>query len=90
MFILEDIFNCSNTRELVASAKKDCDIIKPNSEMIDDEIRAVMLHLASSLPDTTWKDGDIILGKDGINLLLFLTLSEFPEFYQKRELGQYN
>ena len=89
-FILKDIFSGSDTGELVASAKEVCSITKPNSEMTDDEIRAVIHWLGKRLPDTSWKDGKMVLGRAGIDLMLFVTMSEFPEFYQKHGLGQYN
>ena len=87
---MKDIFNCSNTRELVTSAKKACDITKPNNEMSDDEIRTISHWIWEQLPDTSWVNGKIVPGRAGIDLMLLVTISEFPEFYQKRELGQYN
>ena len=87
---MKDISSCSNTGELIASAKKACSITKPNSEMTDDEIRTIAHWIFECLPDTTWKDGKIVPGRAGIDLMLFVTMSEFPQFYQKHGLGQYN
>jgi len=58
--------------------------------MTDDEIRATIYWIFERLPDTTWKDGKMVPGKAGINLMLFVTMSEFPEFYQKYGLSQFN
>lgn len=88
--ILKDIFSCSNTGKLVASVKKACSITKLNSEMTDDEIRIIAHWIFEQLPDTTWADGKIVPGRAGIDLMLFVTMNEFPEFYQKYGLGQYN
>jgi len=87
---LKDITSCSNTGELVALAKEVCSITKPNSEMNDDEIRTIVYWIFECLPDTSWVDGKMVPGRAGINLMLFVTLSEFPKFYQEHGLGQYN
>ena len=77
----------SSTVEL---AKESCSIGKPNSEMTDDEIRIVCKWLGYQAPDTTWVDGKLTLGKMGINLMLFIALTEFPWFYEMYELAQFN
>jgi hypothetical protein len=87
---LNDISGCSNTRELIALAKEACSITKPNSEMTDDEIRTIVHWIFERLPDTSWKDGKMVPGRAGIDLMLFVMMNEFPEFYQEHGLGQYN
>jgi hypothetical protein len=87
---MEDLSSYSRIRELVALAKKACSITKANSEMTDDEIRTMSHWIFKCLPDTTWVDGKITPSRAGIDLMLFLTISEFPRFYQRYGLGQYN
>ena len=87
---MKDIRGYSAARELVASAKKDCDITKPNSEMTDDEIRTIAHWIFERLPDTSWEDGKMVLGRAGIDLMLFVMMNEFSVFYQEHGLGQYN
>ena len=89
-FTLKDITSCSNTGELIVLAKEACLITKPNSEMNDDEIRTISHWIFERLPDTFWIDGKMVPGRAGIDLMLFVTMSEFPEFYQEYGLGQYN
>jgi len=89
-FTLKDITGCSNTRELVVLAKKACFVTKPNNEMTDDEIRIISHWIFERLPDTTWENGKMVPGRAGIDLMLFVTMSEFPEFYKEHGLGQYN
>jgi hypothetical protein len=81
---------CLKTSDIVEQAKKACSIAKPNSEMTDDEIRAVVRLVAEGTPDTTWEGGKVKFGLVGIGLMLFLSLSEFPEFYMRYELSQFN
>ena len=87
---MEDISSYSRVKELVALAKEACSISKPNSEMTDAEIRDVAHWIWKQLPDSSWKDGKIIPGRIGIDLMLFVTISEFPEFYERRGLSQFN
>jgi len=87
---MEDLSSYSRIKELVASAKETCSIAKPNNEMTDDEIRTIAHWIFEQLPDTSWVDGKIVPGRAGIDLMLFVTMSEFPEFYQEHGLGQYN
>lgn len=87
---MKDITSYSNTGELIALAKEACSITKPNSEMTNDEIRTIVHWIFERLPDTSWVNGKIVPGKAGIDLMLFVTMSEFPEFYQEHGLGQYN
>ena len=89
-FILKDISSCSNTGELITLAKEACSITKPNSEMTDDEIRTIVHWILECLPDTSWENDKMVPGRDGIDLMLLVTMSEFPKFYQEHGLGQYN
>jgi len=76
--------------ELVKQAKVACHIIKPNDQMTDDEIRTVIRALAECTHDTTWVDGQLVFGKNAIDLMLFIALTEFPWFYEKYELSQFH
>ena len=87
---MKDISSCPNTRELITLAKEACFITKPNSEMADDEIHTIVHWIFEQLPDTSWKDGKMVPGRAGIDLMLFVAMSEFPQFYQEHGLGQYN
>jgi hypothetical protein len=87
---MEDLSSYSRIGELIALAKEACSITKANSEMTDDEIRTISHWIFKRLPDTTWVDGKMVPGRVGIDLMLFVTVSEFPKFYQKYGLGQFN
>ena len=81
---------CRTTSDIIEQAKRTCGISKPNSEMTDDEIREVVRLVAQGTPDTTWEGGKLKLGLVGIGLMLFLSLSEFPDFYMRYGLSQLN
>ena len=76
--------------ELVKQAKLACLITKPNDQMTDDEIRTVIRALAEVTHDTTWVDGHLVFGSKAIDLMLFIALAEFPWFYEKYDLSQFD
>ena len=76
--------------ELVKQVKLACYILKPNIQMNDDEIRTVIRTLAECTHDISWIDGQLVFGKRAIELMLFIALAEFPWFYEKYELNQFN
>ena len=62
----------------------------PNPEMTDEEIAKVMRFLGSGAPDTVWVDGEPMRGRTGIGIMLSLTLYQFPDFYDRHGLSQFN
>ena len=59
--------------------------------MTDEDIRRVMRWLGECSFDTIYVDGDKpIFGRHGIGLMLSVTLLEFPEFYSRYGLAQFN
>jgi hypothetical protein len=78
------------TSELVDMAKKACHITKPNTKMGEDDIRAVIRWIGHHSPGIHWLDGKPILGRTAIDMMLFITLTEFPLFYMWHKLSQWN
>jgi len=74
----------------VQLAKEACHIITPNPDMSDDEIRTVAKWIGQYAPDTVWVDGKPQFRRLGISTMLFVVLSEFPSFYEKHGLSQFN
>ena len=76
---------------LVDWAKANLDIMKPNSEMTDEDIRRVIRWIGECSYDTVYVDGDKpIFRRVGIGMMLSVTLMEFPEFYMRYGLSQFN
>lgn len=77
--------------QLLNWAKASLNIIKRNSEMTEDDIRKSVRWIGECSYDTIYIDGDKPrLGRHGIGLMLFVTLMEFPQFFAKYELAQWN
>jgi len=75
---------------LVELAKESCSIDKPNAAMTDEEVRTVCKWIGHQAPDTMWVEGKPTLGRMGIGAMLFITITEFPWFYEKSGLSQFN
>lgn len=79
------------TSQIVDWGKANLDIIKLNSDMTDEDIRKVIRWIGMCAVDTVFVDGDKpILRRIGIGMMLSVTLLEFPEFYSRYELAQFN
>ena len=88
---MEDLDKYMETSQITDWAKANLDIIKLNNEMTDDDIRRIINWIGLSAMDTVFVDGDKpILRRIGIGMMLSVTLLEFPEFYSRYELAQFN
>jgi len=77
--------------QLIDWAKANLNIIKLNSDMTDGDIRRVIRWVGMCAVDTVFVDGDKpILRRIGIGMILSVTLLEFPEYYSRHELAQFN
>ncbi|MFC2067996.1 hypothetical protein ACFLTP_03175 [Chloroflexota bacterium] len=77
--------------QLVDWAKASLNIVKLNSEMTNDDIRRAIRWIGDCSVDTIYLDGEKTRpGRIGINNMLLVTLVEFPEYYMKYELSQFN
>ncbi len=78
------------TGDLVRKAKKVHHMTKPNSELDDGEIGKLMRWIGRATDSVFTSPSGSTIGERGIALMLFVALQEFPEFYQRRELAQFN
>ncbi len=77
--------------ELVDWAQANLKIIKSREALTNEDIREVIRWIGMCTVDTIFIDGDKpIIGRIGIGLMLTVTLLEFPEYYMKYELSQFN
>ncbi len=88
--MMEHRTDYQDTGLAVELAKQACSITTPNPEMSDEEIRTVCRWLAEKAPDTIWVDSEPKLGRMGIGVLVSVALYEFPDFYEKYDLSQFN
>ena len=79
------------SRELVDWAQANLKIMKLKEALTNSEIREIMHWIGLCSVDTIFPGGEMpILGRIGIGLMLTITLLEFPEYYMKYELAQFN
>ena len=65
-------------------------IRKPREELTDRDIRRVMRWVGLCSADTILDTGKPVFGRVGIGLMLTVTLLEFPGFYERYGLAQFN
>ena len=88
---MESLSEYVETSRLVDWAKASLNIIKLNGDMTNDDIREVIRWVGERSKDTVYIDGDKpVYGRLGIGVMLSITLLEFPEFYSRYELAQFN
>ncbi len=88
---MTSLSECQRTSDIIDWAKASLGITKPNAEMTDDDIRTIMRWIGEQADDTSYADdGKPIIGRHGIELMLTLTLAEYPEFYSRYGLAQFN
>lgn len=78
------------THELINLAKAACHVDTPTQSMTDEEIRKVVRWIAMTISDWRGTGGDLLLNRSAQEIMLFVTVSEFPQFYVKYGLSQYN
>ena len=79
------------TWELVDWAQANLKIMKPKEALTNADIREIMRWIGMCSVDTIYLGEDKpVLGRIGIGLMLTVTLLEFPEYYVKYELAQFN
>lgn len=79
-----------DTDTIIDIARSQLGINNSSPYMTDEEIGKVMKFLASDAPDTIWVDDKPVFGRLGVGIMLSLSLYEFPEFYARHELSQFN
>jgi len=88
---MESLSEYMEISQLIDWAKANLNIIKLNSDMTDGDIRRVIRWVGMCAVDTVFVDGDKpILRRIGIGMILSVTLLEFPEYYSRHELAQFN
>jgi len=75
----------------IEEAKRLLGIAHSNSDMTDDEIKAVARAVGELASDTTYdEDFKPKFGNEGISLMICVTLYYFPKYFEKYGLAQFN
>ena len=88
---MENLNEYMYTWTLVDWAQANLKIMKSKEAVTNAEIREIMRWIGMCSVDTIFLDGDKpVLGRIGIGVMLTVTLLEFPDYYIKYELSQFN
>jgi len=79
-----------DTDSVVCTAKTALNISTPTEYLSDDEIRKICRWFGENAPDTIEVDGKKIIRRMGTSAMLFIALTEFPEFYERYELAPFD
>ncbi len=88
---MDEWVSVATTGELVREAKKCNGVSTPNDQMTDQEIRTVVRWIGTTFSEPMCGElGDVLLNRPAVEMMLFVTICEFPEFYCRYALSQYN
>ena len=89
--MIGDLRDWMEANEIVDLAMVDLCIYKPKEELVDSDIKKIMHYIGQ------WADENDFtnlcsprLGLFAVGVMLTVCLLEFPIYYQKYELSQYN
>jgi len=78
------------TARLIELAMYDNNITKSRTELNDNDIREIMCWVGMCAVDTMLLEDKPLIGRIGIGLMVTVTLLEFPGYYIKHGLSQFN
>jgi hypothetical protein len=87
---MRNISECISTNELVRRAKEAYNITARNGDMGEDDIRMVVRWIGEQVLGNTHMSDKLVMSRTAIDLMLFVTVSEFPLFYMWHKLSQWN
>jgi hypothetical protein len=87
---MRSILECIGTDELVRRAKEAYNITARNGDMGEDDIRMVVRWIGEQVPGNVHVGDKLVMSRTAIDLMLFVTVSEFPLFYMWHKLSQWN
>ena len=85
-----DLAGYMSTGQLIDWAMAQLNTMKPRDQLSDDEIKKLICWIGLCAVDSILVDGEPVLNRIGIGLMLSITLLEFPKYYQRYELSQFN
>ncbi|MDD5704195.1 MAG: hypothetical protein PHU23_19345 [Dehalococcoidales bacterium] len=78
------------TNKLIKLAMYDNNITKPREQLNDNDIKEIMVWIGLCAVDTMLLEDRPLIGRIGLGLMLTVTLLEFPEYFNKHNLAQFN
>lgn len=86
-----DLTEYPTSSEFLHWAMEELHLLKSKDQLTDHEIGRLMQWLGICSPDTIITSDDFpYIRRMGVGIMLTMTLLEFPEFFMKYELAQFN
>jgi hypothetical protein len=87
----EDLSNWITPGHLVEMAMYDLGIVTPKEELVDADIKKIMHYIGEWASETDYTNPyHPRIGLMGVGIMLTVTLLEFPDYYERYELSQFN
>ena len=87
----EELRDWMEARQIVELAMFDLGISKPKEELVDSDIKKIMHYIGQWAEETDFTHPySPRLGLFAIGIMLTVCLLEFPKYYSRYELSQYN
>ena len=89
--MIEDLRDWMEVHEIVELAMFDLGISKAKEELVDSDIKKIMHYIGQWADETDFTNPfSPRIGLFGVGIMLTVCLLEFPEYYEKYQLSQYN
>lgn len=73
--------------DLVDCVCSECGIPRFRMGMGDEEVAKVCRWIGEHAPGSKFIDGKVAISADGFDAMIFITITEFPKFYEKHQLA---
>ena len=85
---MKEVEGFMDVEELIDVACSACGIPRFRLGMGDEEIAKVCKWIGEQAPSNELVDGKKVIGAEGFDAMIFLTMTEFPEFYERHQLAK--
>lgn len=83
----EDYSEVSEVSDLIVTVCSLCGIPTFAHNLSDEEIARVCRWIGEHAPGSKKVDGEVIIGVDGFDAMIFITITDFPQFFEEHKLG---
>lgn len=73
--------------DLISAVCSQCGIPTFAHNLSDEEIAEVCRWIGERAPGSQVIDGKMVISAEGFDTMIFITMIEFPEFYERHQLG---
>jgi len=84
---VENAGDAVDIETLVDCVCSECGIPSFRQSMNDEEIAKICKWVGEHAPNSKSLDGKVIISAEGFDVMIFIAIIEFPQFYKKHQLS---